>query len=88
MINYVSRRALLLWALMAVFTCLTCSIGGGHWFTPTMITATVLAIAFVKMRFIGSDFMELRAAPPPLAVCYDVYLATVYIALMGMYVLL
>ncbi|TAM65771.1 cytochrome C oxidase subunit IV family protein [Mycobacterium sp.] len=88
MINHVPRRALLLWVLMVVFTCLTWSIGGGHLLTPTTITATVLAIAFVKMRFIGLDFMELRTAPLPLAGCYDLYLVTVYIALMGMYVAL
>lgn len=86
--SYVPRRTLVVWSLMVALTCVTWAIGTGHSLTPTVVTATVLAIAFVKIRFIGSDFMELRTAPLPLAAAYDLYLVIVYVALVTMYIVL
>ena len=85
---YVPRRTLVVWILMVGFTCATWVIGTGHMLTATAVTATVLAIAFVKVRFIGTDFMELRSAPRGLALAYDAYLVTVYAALLATYVAL
>lgn len=80
------RRTLVVWVLLVVFTGTTWAIGGHQMFPPTGVTAAVLAIALIKVRFIGSDFMELRSAPVALGVSFDVYLVAVYLGLMGMYV--
>ena len=84
--NYVPRRTMTVWVLLVVFTCATWALGGNHAFTPTVVTALVLAIALIKSRFIGSDFMELRLAPKGLARIFDAYLVMVYLGLMIMYV--
>ncbi|MEH3141293.1 MAG: cytochrome C oxidase subunit IV family protein [Mycobacterium kyogaense] len=82
---FVPRRTLLVWALLVGFTATTWAIGGHQFFSPTVVTALVLGIAIVKIRFIGSDFMELRSAPGALARSFDLYLAILYLALMGLY---
>ncbi len=86
--SYVPRRTLTVWVLLVFFTCMTWAIGGHHAFTPTVVTAAVLAIALIKVRFIGSDFMELRSAPVGLGLSFDLYLVVVYLGLMTMYVVL
>ena len=86
--NYVPRRTMTVWVLLVVFTCTTWAIGGHHVFTPTVITASVLALALVKVRFIGSDFMELRSAPRGFGLSFDLYLVVVYVGLLAMYITL
>jgi hypothetical protein len=86
--NYVPRRTLFVWAVLVALTCTTWAIGGHRAFTPTVVTAAVLALALVKVRFIGSHFMELLTAPKPLRLCFDGYVVAVYVGLMGVYVML
>lgn len=83
---YVPRQTLAVWVALVGFTATTWAIGGHQIFTPTIVTAAVLAIAIVKIRFIGSYFMELRCAPAALARSFDLYLAILYLGLMGMYI--
>ena len=45
----------------------------------------ILVIAFVKIRFIGLYFMELRDAPPALRAVFEIYCATVLLTLSAMY---
>lgn len=47
------------WALLVAATILSLAVGGAHG-----TTVLILAVAFVKVRFIGMYFMELREAPP------------------------
>lgn len=84
--NYVPRRTWIVWVVLVVFSCATWAIGGNQAFSPTVVTAVVLAIALVKVRFVGSDFMELRTAPTALRLSFDLYLIVVYVGLLGMYV--
>jgi hypothetical protein len=46
----------------------------------------VLAIAAIKIRYVGLDFMELRTAPLPLRVAFESYCAALFLVLAGMYV--
>ncbi|BBZ77050.1 hypothetical protein MANY_23870 [Mycolicibacterium anyangense] len=84
-VKYVPRRGLMVWALMVGLAILTWGIGVEHSLPHTAVTATVLAIACLKARFIGSDFMELRAAPPLLRAAFDLYFAALYVGLMVSY---
>jgi heme/copper-type cytochrome/quinol oxidase subunit 4 len=86
--NYVPRRTLVVWVVLVVLTCATWVIGSHRVFTPTAVTAAVLSLALIKVRLIGSNFMELSTAPRALALSLDVYLVSVYVGLMGMYVIL
>jgi Prokaryotic Cytochrome C oxidase subunit IV len=45
----------------------------------------VIAIAFVKVRFIGLDFMELRHAPIPLRLAFEVWLLVIAGILMTLF---
>jgi hypothetical protein len=46
---------------------------------------TVIGVAFVKVRFIGLDFMELRRAPAPLRLAFEAWLLVIAGTLMTMY---
>lgn len=71
------------WGLLAAVTCLSWWLGAGH--GTTAATAAALAIAFVKVRFIGQWFMELRIAPSTLRWAFDGWVGVVGCALVGLY---
>ena len=50
-----------------------------------MVAIVVLAIAAIKVRLVGLDFMELRHAPIPLRVLFEVYCFAVWAVLSGLY---
>ncbi|HEX6389559.1 MAG TPA: cytochrome C oxidase subunit IV family protein [Solirubrobacteraceae bacterium] len=54
------------WVLLMAATVLSVAVGGAHG-----TTVLVLAVAFVKVRFIGLYFMELRDAPPLLRLAFE-----------------
>ncbi|MFC7500785.1 cytochrome C oxidase subunit IV family protein [Nocardioides sp. GCM10030258] len=45
--------------------------------------ALILAIAFVKVRFVGLDFMEVRHAPIVLRLIFEAYCLTAFVVLAG-----
>ena len=45
----------------------------------------VIAVAFIKVRFVGLDFMELRDAPLPVRLVFEGWLAAIAIVLIVMY---
>jgi hypothetical protein len=47
----------------------------------------IIAIAFVKVRFVGAYFMELRDAPTALRAVFEGYCVVVCLLLMGMLLL-
>lgn len=50
-----------------------------------LIGIVILLVAFIKVRFIGMYFMELRDAPLPLRGLFDGYCLIVCAAVVGMY---
>jgi hypothetical protein len=54
------------WLGLMAATALSVWVGGAHG-----TTVLVLAVAFVKVRFIGAYFMELREAPPLLRFAFE-----------------
>ncbi len=83
--NYVPRRTLVVWLLLIALTFGTGTLAVSTLMGPAALTGVVLAIALLKVRLIGSDFMELRHAPRALAGAFDAFLALVYLGLIGMY---
>ena len=52
---------------------------------PRLAASAVLVIAFVKVRFIGLEFMELRTAPLPLRLAFELWLLVVCSAQLVLY---
>lgn len=57
-------RTTLIWLLLVAATTLSWEIGHGIGSTDARIDgAAILAVTFVKVRFVMFDFMEIRGAP-------------------------
>ena len=80
----VRTRASIVWLALIVATLVSWTIGTSDGLHARLATTVVLLVAFVKARFIGLYFMELRDAPVPLRGIFEfwcVLVATVLIAL-------
>ena len=79
-------RLTVVWLALVAATLLSWYFGAGHGIgsSPTA-TALVLVIAFAKVRLIGLDFMELRAAPIWLRATFEGYCALVCGTLLALY---
>jgi hypothetical protein len=77
-------RSAAVWLLLLVVT--LCSwesavMAGGRHIAATL----VLLLAFFKVRLVGLEFMELRSAPPPLHIAFEVWVVGVCVMLLGLY---
>jgi hypothetical protein len=50
-------------------------------------TVTVMVVAFIKVRFVGLYFMELRHAVPALRLAFEAWVALFTILVIAMYLL-
>jgi hypothetical protein len=80
-----SRRLLILWAVMAGITLLSfsSSLHEGY-FGIRAQAAIVVVLAFIKARIVILDFMEVRAAPWPLRLVLEAWCVIVPGAIIGM----
>ena len=79
----VRTRTTAVWLLLMAATLLSWSLGLSHGRPLTALS--ILVIAFVKIRFIGRYFMELRESPPALRTMFEIYCAAVLLTLSAMY---
>lgn len=79
------NRAGFSWLLLVAATVLTWAVGAEHG-TGSLIAIVVLAIAALKVRLVGLDFMELRHAPTALRVMFEVYCVGIWAVLSALYV--
>jgi Prokaryotic Cytochrome C oxidase subunit IV len=49
------------------------------------VTSAIMLVAFVKVRFVGLHFMELRQAPLPLRLLFEAWLVVVCAAILIVY---
>lgn len=82
--HLVRNRAGLSWLILVAATVVSWAVGADHG-TGSMVAIVVLAIAAIKVRLVGLDFMELRHAPIPLRVLFEVYCFAVWAVLSGLY---
>jgi Prokaryotic Cytochrome C oxidase subunit IV len=77
------------WLLLTAATVLSWSLGADHSLGIShghpLAAITILVIAFVKIRFVGRYFMELRGAPPALRGVFEIYCIAVLLILSAMY---
>ncbi|BBY61839.1 cytochrome C oxidase subunit IV family protein [Mycolicibacterium helvum] len=84
MLQYVRNRAGVSWLILVAATLASFALGADHG-TGSLVAVAVLAIAAIKVRLVGLDFMELRHAPIPLRVAFEVYWVTLWALLSGLY---
>lgn len=83
-LDFVCNRAGISWLLLIAATVISWAVGAEHG-TGSMVALVVLAIAAVKVRLVGLDFMELRHAPIPLRATFEFYCLAMWAVLSGLY---
>ena len=80
-------RITAIWLLLIAATGLSWeSAHGFSWGDGGRITpVAVMIVAFIKVRFVGLDFMELRGAPLPLRLLFEAWAGLVCAAIIGIY---
>lgn len=86
-----NRTAVLVWAALMLATLvswwLSTEEGGEPGAGASAATAAVIVVTFVKIRFVGRHFMEVREAPLVLRVLLDAYVVLVGATLVAIYLL-
>lgn len=80
----IANRAGISWLLLIAATVISWAIGAEHG-TGSMVVLIVLAIAALKVRLVGFDFMELRHAPIALRATFEFYCLAIWAVLSGLY---
>jgi hypothetical protein len=82
-------RTTVVWVCLMGATCLTWLLGTGRLSVNheslQVLVALALLIAFLKIYFIGGEFMELRGAPTQLRVAFTVWVLGVAATATGLY---
>ncbi|KDF01623.1 hypothetical protein Y900_022480 [Mycolicibacterium aromaticivorans JS19b1 = JCM 16368] len=84
MLQLMRNRAGVSWLILVAATLASFALGAEHG-TGSLVAIAVLAIAAIKVRLVGLDFMELRHAPIPLRVAFEVYCVALWALLSGLY---
>jgi Prokaryotic Cytochrome C oxidase subunit IV len=77
------KRLALWWALLVVLTLVSFR-GARAFASPAQVAAAVLVIAFVKVRIVVRQFMEVRHAPMALRLLLDAWVIVVCGGLIAM----
>ncbi len=87
MAQILKLRITAIWALLVLATCLSWeSVRGFAWARdPRLATITVIVIAFLKVRFVALDFMEVRHAPLPLRLFFEIWIVVLAALLIAVY---
>ncbi|MBB2990908.1 caa(3)-type oxidase subunit IV [Mycolicibacterium iranicum] len=83
-LDLLKNRAGASWLFLVAATIVSWAVGAEHG-TGSMVAVVVLAIAAIKARLVGLDFMELRDAPIPLRLAFEVYCVALWTLLSGLY---
>jgi cytochrome c oxidase subunit IV len=86
-LGFARGRAGVSWLVLIAATLLSYALGAEHG-VGSRVVVVVLAIAAIKVRLIGLDFMELRNAPIPLRAAFEIYCIALWAVLSGLYLFL
>jgi Prokaryotic Cytochrome C oxidase subunit IV len=83
------NRLTLIWLLLVGATLVSVEFFSGIFSAgdPRAAAVVVMIVAFVKVRFVGRDFMELRSAPTLAQRIFDGWVAIVCSAMIAIYLL-
>jgi hypothetical protein len=79
------NRATVVWAVLVLATLVSFRAGAAHGLVGPAGVVLALVIAFVKIRFVGLDFMELHAAPRALRVVFEAWCVLVCGVVVALY---
>lgn len=74
-------RVTLVWLALLAATFASSTLGLEHHGPSRLVAATLVAIAYVKLRLVVMHFMEVRAAPQALRLALEAYLVVTGTAL-------
>ena len=77
-------RSTVVWLGLVMATLVSFTIGSDHGI-GSGVALWVLALALIKVRYVGLDFMELREAPLILRGIFETYCLALWLVLAGMY---
>ncbi|NVN49930.1 cytochrome C oxidase subunit IV family protein [Mycolicibacterium hippocampi] len=86
-VQLLRNRAGASWLVLIAATLVSWVVGADHG-TGSMAAVVVLAIAAIKVRLVGLDFMELRHAPIPLRAAFECYCVGMWALLSALYLFL
>ncbi|MBE1552110.1 hypothetical protein GGC64_006197 [Mycobacterium sp. OAS707] len=86
-LSLLRAKSTFVWLALVAVTILSWAVGADHE-VGSGIAVVVLALAAIKVRFVGLDFMELRDAPLLLRGVFEAYCIILWMVLAGMYLLL
>ena len=76
------------WLFLIATTLVSWFVGAEHGTDDNRLaTVIVMSVAFIKVRFVGMYFMELRHAPAPLKLAFEAWTIVVCAAILGIYLL-
>lgn len=82
------NRITLVWFLLVAATALSWEVGHGLAFDDLRYArAAVIVVAFIKVRYVILDFMEIRHAPLAVRAVAEIWAITVCAALVGLYLI-
>jgi hypothetical protein len=86
LIELARTRATGVWFVLIAATAVSWVLGTDHGIDNHRVASTaILTVAFMKVRFVGLDFMELRDAPLVLRRVFEAYCAVVLSAVLVLY---
>jgi hypothetical protein len=74
-------RLVLVWGCLLFATGLSLAMVRVVGLDTRVANVIVIAIAFVKVRYVGLDFMELRRAPTPARIVFEVWVVVTAVAI-------
>ena len=74
-VDLLKSTVTVVWVVLIAATIVSWALGTNHGFVDddTSASVVILVVAFVKVRFIGLYFMELKDAPTPLRLLLEAY---------------
>src|SRR5271170_2055338 len=86
MIHLARNRVTFIWVVLVSATALSFAMGHGFGFDDVRkASVAIIIVAFVKVRFVILDFMEIRHAPIPMRIVGEVWAVVVCTALVVLY---
>ncbi|GLR66365.1 hypothetical protein GCM10010909_10450 [Acidocella aquatica] len=87
MYSVLFTRVTAVWLFLLFLTAFSVAIAHGDLLglTQRIVTIIVVIIAFLKVRFVGLEFMELRAAPLALRAVFEAWVALVCLGILLLY---
>ena len=77
------ERVTWVWLGLVVLTCVTTWGLSKDLFSPVVAVVGTFVIADIKVRYVILDFMELRYAPLPVRIAFEVWPAVVAVVILG-----